>query len=206
MLRALRLPRRFADGSDWSDEEELPPTKKAKTSKKEKAAPKKKKAASPEIERGPARELVFSDSEEEFDAAVNGDEQMPSGQHAFDLDLAPSEEEEDEMMDDDFGFPSEDDEMDEDDDVDSAFASDEEEGEGEGDEAMEEDDEDDEDGIQTNLEDDLDDEGYTLPAVDGVDEEHEHGVSLRDVENRMRWLVKVCTASKDEGIKGVAGK
>ncbi len=130
---------------------------------------------------------------------------MPSGQHAFDLDLAPSEEEDDEMMDDDFGFPSEDDEMDEDDEVDSAFASDE-EGEGEGDEAMEEDDEDDEDGIQTNLEDDLDDEGYTLPAVDGVDEEHEHGVSLRDVENRMRWLVKVCTASKDEGIKGVAGK
>ncbi|CAK9786933.1 NOL1/NOP2/sun family putative RNA met [Cutaneotrichosporon oleaginosum] len=187
---------------DWSDEEELPvpKAKKAKVEKK-KAEKKGKKAASPEIERGEARELVFSDSEEEIDA--NGEESMPAGQHAFDLDMAPSEEE-DEMMDDDFGFPSEDDEM-EDDEVDSAFASDDEEG----DVAMKEegsDDEDDNDGIQTNLEDDLDDEGYTLPAVDGVEEEHEHGVSLRDVDNRMRWLVKVCTAAKDEGLKGVPGK
>ncbi|BEJ14354.1 hypothetical protein CspHIS471_0401210 [Cutaneotrichosporon sp. HIS471] len=187
---------------DWSDEEEMPAPKAKKAKGKAADKPKKKKAASPEIERGPARELVFSDSEDEFAAAANGEEQMPTGQHAFDLDLAPSDEEDEEMMDDDFGFPSEDDEM-EDDDVDSAFASDDEEG---GDVPMEEDEEDDEDAIQTNLEDDLDDEGYTLPAVDGVDEEHEHGVSLRDVENRMRWLVQVCTAAKDEGIKGVPGK
>lgn len=154
------------------------------------------------------KELVFSDSEEEFAGANGADEALPTGQHAFDLDLAPSDEEEDdEMMDDDFGFPSEDDEMDEDDEVDSAFASDDEEG-AEGGEAMDEDeDEEDEDGdIQTNLEDDLENEGFTLPAVDGVEEEHEHGVSLRDVENRMRWLVRVCTAAKDEGIAGVPGK
>lgn len=175
-------------------------TKGDKAKKAEKKDKTKKRKASPEIERGEARELVFSDSEEEFGAA-NGEESIPAGQHQFDLDLAPSEE--DEEMGDDFGFPS-DDEMDEDNEMDSAFASDE-EGEGmDQDEADEDEDED--DGIQTNLEDDLDDEGYTLPAVDGVEEDYEHGVSLRDVENRMRWLVKVCTAAKDEGIKGVAGK
>lgn len=140
---------------------------------------------------------------------------MPEGIHAFDLDQAPEDERDDflgsddEMEDDEFAFPSESGEEEDDDEVDSAFASDEEDvemdGEAEGDEDDEMD-EDDEDGaIQTNLEDDLDDEGFTLPAVDGVEEEHEHGVSLRDVEARMRWLVRVCSA-KDDRIRGVEGK
>lgn len=184
--------------SDWSSDEEEVPKKKQKKSKG------KKKEDSPDIERGEVRELVFSDSEDEIDA--NGKESMPAGQHMFDLDQAPEDEsdEEDEMEDDEFAFPD-DEEMEEDDEVDSAFASSD---EGEPEEAMDEDedeDEGDEDGIQTNLEDDLEDEGFTLPAVDGVVEEYEHGVSLRDVENRMRWLTRVCSA-KDEKINGVAGK
>lgn len=181
--------------SDWSsEEEEEVPKKKAKMSKG------KTKDDSPEIERGEVRELVFSDSEDEIDA--NGKETLPTGQHMFDLDQVPEDESDEEMEDDEFAFPDEDDEMEEDNEADSAFASSD---EGEQDEAMEEDDEEaDEDGIQTNLEDDLEDEGFTLPAVDGVVEEYEHGVSLRDVETRMRWLTRVCSA-KDEKINGVAG-
>lgn len=157
----------------------------------------------PEVERGPARELVFSDDEEEDDG-LNTNESMPAGQHMFDLDQAPSDED-DEMMDDDFGLPSGDEEMEDDDEVDSAFASSD-EGEGEDEEMAEANSDDEFDGaIQTNLEDDLSYEGYSLPAVDGIIEEHEHGVSLRDVETRMRWLVGVCSG-KDEKTKGIPGK
>lgn len=185
--------------SDYSDsEDEVPAPKKAK-------ATKGKKASSPGVERGPARELVFSDSEAEVDD--DKEERMPAGLHAFDLDEAPSDAEDDEAMgDDDFGFPSEDDdEMGEDDEVDSAFASDEEEGAAGGEEVEMGSDDEFNGEIQTNLEDDLDDEGWTLPAVDGIVEEHEHGTSLREVEARMRWLVSVCS-SKEDKIRGVAGK
>ena len=68
---------------------------------------------------------------------------------------------------------------------------------------------DEEDGaIKTNLEDDLDDEGYTLPAVDrgGEVEEFETGTSLRGVEGRMRWLVGVCMGKDEKVSKGVPGK
>jgi 25S rRNA (cytosine2870-C5)-methyltransferase len=57
--------------------------------------------------------------------------------------------------------------------------------------------------ITTNLEDDLNNDGWTLPAVDGGEEEEEEGVSLRDVERRMRWLVEVLTPK--EGGDKVAG-
>ena len=68
-------------------------------------------------------------------------------------------------------------------------------------------DEDEEGGITTNLEDDLENDGYTLPAVDrgGEFEEHEHGTSLREVEGRMRWLVGVCMG-KGEKVQGVPGR
>ena len=92
---------------------------------------------------------------------------------------------------------------------DSAFAS----SEGDGDEDMvpeslaDADDEDVDGGITTNMEDDLENEGYTLPVVDagGEQEEHEHGTSLREVEARLRWLVGVCMG-KGEKVNGVPGK
>jgi ribosomal RNA methyltransferase Nop2 len=124
----------------------------------------------------------------------------------FDLDQVPEDDDdEDDMDDDEFAFPDEDDEM-MDDEVDSAFASSDEEGaEGEDVEMDADEEDEDEDGaIQTNLEDDLE-EGYTLPAVDGIIEEHEHGVSLRETEARMRWLVGVCS-SKEDKTRGVPGK
>jgi ribosomal RNA methyltransferase Nop2 len=67
------------------------------------------------------------------------------------------------------------------------------------------------DDITTNLVDDLTNDGFTLPAVDHAlegGEEEEEGVSLREVEARMRWLVEVLTPREDgEGkIKGVPGK
>lgn len=67
----------------------------------------------------------------------------------------------------------------------------------------------DEDGaITTNLEDDLENEGYTLPAVDGDGgaEDFEAGTSLREVEGRMRWLVGVCMGKDEKVSKGVPGK
>jgi ribosomal RNA methyltransferase Nop2 len=139
----------------------------------------------------------------------------------FDLDEAPEDEDEEENdefdMDDEFDIEDDDEMLEDEDEVDSAFASSNEGGE---DEEMDEDDElppphmrpnpiptDDEDGLMTNLEDDLENDGFTLPAVErgGEQEEHEHGTSLREVENRMRWLVKVC-ANKDGKVKGVPGK
>ena len=142
------------------------------------------------------------------------------GQHAFDLDEAPSDEEMAEDMDglaDEFDL--EDDEMVEEDDEDSAFASSQEDGDAE----MPSDTDlppphlrpnpiptsDDEDGmITTNLEDDLENDGYTLPAVDGEGEvgELESGTSLREVESRMRWLVGVCVGKDEKASKGVPGK
>ena len=68
---------------------------------------------------------------------------------------------------------------------------------------------DDEDGaITTNLEDDLEDEGYTLPAVanEGEEGDFERGTSLREVEGRMRWLVGVCMGKNEKVSNGVAGK
>jgi ribosomal RNA methyltransferase Nop2 len=184
-------------------------------------------------QRGPARELVFSDSEAE---SVGGDdeERLPPGLHNFDLDELPPDEEDDEDMGDEFDLPEgdeedededeemslgvDDDEDEEEDEVDSAFAS-----SGEEDEEMDEDndprtahlrpnpipeDEDEDGAIMTNLEDDLDNEGFTLPAVErgGEEEEFEHGTSLREVENRMRWLVGVCCGKDDKLSKGVPGK
>lgn len=135
----------------------------------------------------------------------------------FDLDEAPDgalDGDSGEEMDDEFGVDEDDEEMlgeDEADEVDSAFASSD---EGEGGDGGDEDaemaemlEEEDEDGaITTNLEDDLEDEGYTLPAVDGEEEEFEHGTSLKDVEGRMRWLVGVCCGGEDKVSKGVPGR
>jgi ribosomal RNA methyltransferase Nop2 len=178
-------------------------------------------------QRGPAKKLVFTDSEAE---SVGGDdeERLPPGLHNFNLDELPPDEEGDEDMDDEFDLSGgekgdEDEEMgfgeSDDEEVDSAFAS-----SGEEDAEMDENndprtahlrpnpvpaDGDDEDGaIMTNLEDDLENEGYTLPAVDrgGEEEEHEHGTSLREVEGRMRWLVGVCCGKEDKASRGVPGK
>jgi ribosomal RNA methyltransferase Nop2 len=131
----------------------------------------------------------------------------------FDLDEAPDGEL-DEELDDEFGVSEEDEDMLEDgegDEVDCAFASSD-DGEGAGDDedlemASAGDDEDEEGGqITTNIEDDLDDEGFTLPAVDGDEDEIEHGTSLKDVDARMRWLVGVCCGGEDKVSKGVPGR
>ena len=166
-------------------------------------------------QRGPAKELVFSDSEGEGDDV--DDDEMPPTLHNFDLDAAPSDGDS-EGMDDEFDLNDEEMEDDEfsvdDDEVDSAFASSNEDEDGDAEMASDDDlppphlrpnpapgsDADEEDGpITTNIEDDLDNDGYTLPAVDngGEEEEFEHGTSLRHFEQRMRWLVGVCS-SKDE--------
>lgn len=145
-------------------------------------------------------------------------EQIPAGQHVFDLDEAP-----DEMMDgtgDEFDMAEEEMEEDENREDDSAFASSE-----NGDDIRMADEHgdlppphlrpnpisttDDNDGaITTNLEDDLEDEGYTLPAVasGGEEGEFEEGTSLREVEGRMRWLVGVCMGKNEKVSNGVAGK
>ncbi|ORX39811.1 NOL1/NOP2/sun family-domain-containing protein [Kockovaella imperatae] len=169
-----------------------------------------------DIERGPAKELVFSDSEDDLD--VDEDEQLPPGLHEFDLDDAPSDADsdmdEDDMPEDEFDLGEDDEEEEEED---SAFASsddgedddidmaDEDERVAIGDD--EDEDEEGRDGITTNLEDDIENEGFTLPAVDrgGEYEDVEHGTSLRDVEARMRWLVGVCMG-KGEKAQGVPGK
>ncbi len=80
-------------------------------------------------------------------------------------------------------------------------------------------DEDEDGAITTNLADDLTNDGFTLPAVDaaaGEADEVEEGVSLKDVEARMRWLVGVLTPredtaggkgkSKGGALQGVPGK
>ncbi|WVR05119.1 hypothetical protein IAU60_002131 [Kwoniella sp. DSM 27419] len=198
--------------SEDEDEEE---TVKVKSVKKSKAA-----SDDDDLERsGPVKELVFSDSEEEEEddalkALNDDDEAPPPGQHDFDLDAAPEDDDSEMELGDDFDIGSDDDmleEGDEDDDedeADSAFAS---SGEDEDAEMGEEDDEEveeDADGdIQTNLEDELEEE-YTLPAVDngGEAEDYEHGTSLRDVEQRMRWLVGVCLGKDEKMSKGVPGK
>lgn len=157
--------------------------------------------------RGPVKELEFSDSEEEDNVEENENETLPPGLHTFDLDEAPGASDEEDMDDEfDVDEDEEDEEMEDEDEVDSAFAS---SNEGEEDvDMMDEDEEDeDEDGdIQTNLEDDLTNEGFTLPAVDGIVEEHEHGTSLRDVETRMRWLVGVCVGKEERTSQGVPGQ
>lgn len=163
-----------------------------------------------DLRTGPVKELVFSDSEGEDDLG-DEEEQLPPGLHQFDLDEAPEGSDDDEEMDDEFDLEGEEDEemMDDEDEVDSAFASSGDEAEGleDFDMADGELDEEDEDGdIQTNLEDDLTNEGFTLPAVDGEEEEYEHGTSLRDVESRMRWLVGVCVGKEERTSKGVPGK
>ena len=120
---------------------------------------------------------------------------------------------------DEFGVEEESEDEDEDDEVDSAFASSGDEDEMEVDEENDprtahlrlnpQPDSDDEDGaITTNLEDDLTNEGFTLPAVDngGEAEEFEHGTSLRDVETRMRWLVGVGMGKGEKVSNGVPGK
>jgi ribosomal RNA methyltransferase Nop2 len=138
------------------------------------------------------------------DDEAEDDEFDFGGEDGEDLD-----EDDDEMMDDDS----------EADEVDSAFASSD-EGEMDVDETNDPrtahlrlnpqpEGSDDEDGaITTNLEDDLTNEGFTLPAVErgGEVEDFEHGTSLREIETRMRWLVGVC-AGKDEKLsEGVPGK
>ncbi|WWD15849.1 hypothetical protein CI109_100273 [Kwoniella shandongensis] len=187
---------------------------------KVKSAKKGKKAASSddeEIERpGTVKQLDFSDSEDEEDEPLNDDDEAaPAGIHAFDLDAAPPEDDEDDDlgMDDEFSVGSDEDMLDEDDEddedaADSAFASSNEDEDAEMGDAQEDSDDEDEDGdIQTNLEDDLEDT-FTLPAVDngGDEEEHEHGTSLREVEQRMRWLVGVLGSKDDKLSKGVPGK
>lgn len=134
--------------------------------------------------------------------------------HNFDLDEMPEDgEDEDE---DDFGFGSDDDEDDEEAAHDSAFDTDEEDAQDGGDldddmgmdgEGLDGADED--DGIQTNMADDLTDEGFTLPAVDaGGDEEAiEDPASLREVEARMRWLVGILSPKDDKTpFKGAPGR
>jgi ribosomal RNA methyltransferase Nop2 len=180
-----------------------------------------------DLRKAPAKDLDFGDSDD--DGHDEGKEVLPTGQHMFDLDAMPSDEdgEDDEF---DLGEGEDDDDLlgDEDDDEmmdsdaeeeDSAFASSGDEDEMEVDEANDprtahlrlnpEPGSDDEDGaITTNLEDDLTNEGFTLPAVDngGEVEDFEHGTSLREIETRMRWLVGVC-AGKDEKLsEGVPGK
>ncbi|WWC61200.1 uncharacterized protein I303_103780 [Kwoniella dejecticola CBS 10117] len=204
--------------SEDEDEEE---TVKVKSMKKGKKA---NLSDSEEVEErsGPVKSLQFSDSEAEDEDLNDDGEALPLGQHAFDLDEAPSDEDDEEGLGDEFNIGSDDemlddefdedeDEDDEDEEVDSAFASDEDEDAEMADEAAEKeqdgDDDDEADGIQTNLEDDLE-ETYTLPAVDrgGEEEEIEHGTSLRDVEQRMRWLVGVCLSKDDKMSKGVPGK
>lgn len=172
---------------------------------------------------------MFSD-----DDASDGGEMLPPGQHDFDLDAAPPAEldmgsDEDDEMDldafdesdpelDEFGVEEES-EDEEEDEVDSAFASSGDEDEMDVDEANDprtahlrlnpQPGSDDEDGaILTNLEDDLTNEGFTLPAVDngGEEEDFEHGTSLRDVETRMRWLVGVCMGKGEKVSNGVPGK
>ncbi|KAK4688237.1 25S rRNA (cytosine2870-C5)-methyltransferase, partial [Tremellales sp. Uapishka_1] len=179
-----------------------------------------KKAASPEeaIERGgPVKQLEFSDSEGEDDANLNDDdEHLPTGQHAFDLDAAPSDEEDDDEFDlGDEDMSGDDGEEDED----SAFASSNEDGDGDVD--MENDpktahlrqnpipDDGDSDAeFTTNLEDDLENDGFTLPVVEngGEGEEHEQGTSLREVEQRMRWLVGVVSGKDEQTSKGIPGR
>ncbi|WVQ78036.1 hypothetical protein IAT38_000117 [Cryptococcus sp. DSM 104549] len=193
-------------GEYSSDEEEEEVPKKAKKSKKA-------ESDDEEIIRGPAKELVFSDDEdEEEDEALNDEEEdAPPVLHNFDLDAAPPSDDSDADLEMGDEFSVDDDEMlsGSDDEEDSAFASsgdeDVEMG-GDHDEEMEGSDEEG-DGIQTNLEDDLE-EMYTLPAVDngGEEEEVEHGTSLRDVEQRMRWLVGVVVGKDDKTSKGVPGK
>lgn len=148
---------------------------------------------------------------------------MPSDDEAendeFDLgddDDLLGDGDEDDMLGSDDEDEEEDDEEDE---VDSAFASSDED-EMEVDETNDprtahlrlnpqpEGSEDEDGAITTNLEDDLTNEGFTLPAVEsgGEVEDFEHGTSLREIENRMRWLVGVC-AGKDEKLsQGVPGK
>jgi ribosomal RNA methyltransferase Nop2 len=205
--KKLEIPEEEEDDSDLEDalkQGELSEDEDEEETVKIKSFKKKDDGA--DLRNGPVKELVFSDSEEEDDVVGDENEQLPPGLHTFDLDEAPGSE--DEEMDDEFDMGSEDDEeMEEDDEVDSAFASSN-EGEDEGDVDMDDDMEDeDEDGdIQTNLEDDLTNEGFTLPAVDGIEEEHEHGTSLRDVETRMRWLVGVCVGKEERTSKGVPGQ
>ncbi|WVW83185.1 hypothetical protein I302_105203 [Kwoniella bestiolae CBS 10118] len=191
------------------DEEETVKVKSVKKGKKPASSDEESEERS-----GPVKQLEFSDSEGEDEDLNDDGESLPLGQHAFDLDEAPSDED-DEELGDEFDLGSdEDDEMldnefDEDDEedaeVDSAFASEDEDTEMAP--AAEEDEDEDEDNIQTNLEDDLE-ETYTLPAVDrgGEEEEIEHGTSLREVEQRMRWLVGVCLGKDDKMSKGVPGK
>lgn len=133
--------------------------------------------------------------------------------HAFDLDAAPSDEE---MDQDEFPIDDEDDEFDVEEE-DSAFAS-----SGDEDAEMASGDEDElpphlrpnpipDDGeggdIQTNLEDDLENDGFTLPAADGEDD-YEEGTSLRATETRMRWLTGVLAGKDEPGtkFKGLPGR
>lgn len=168
-----------------------------------------------EVASGPAKQLVFSDDEE--DEAEDGAESLPQGQHMFDLDEAPSDDELLEEAEED-EFDLEDEDMSEDEEADSAFAS---SGDEDEDAEMASDDElpphmrpnpiptDEEGGpISTNLEDDLEDEGFSLPAVDrgGEQEDYEAGTSLKEVESRMRWLVGVCAGKDDKTSKGLPGR
>lgn len=217
------------DLSEAEDEEELVKVKSmtAKGKGKAKAGPKRTAAAQQEDEnededledepRGRAKQPIFSDDEDDVSEG-EGANGMPI-QHVFDLDEAPDDD--DEELGDEFDIEDDDDEdMEDGEEEDSAFASDNEEGSGDEDEEMADDeiaphlrqnpahDSDEEDAaIATNMEDDLE-EDYTLPAVDrgGEQEEQEHGVSLKDVESRMRWLVGVCMNKGEKTSKGVAGK
>lgn len=160
-----------------------------------------------DLRTGPVKELVFSDSEGDEDLG-DDDEQVPAGLHQFDLDEAPEMSDE-EDMDDEFDLEEDDEDEEMGDEIDSAFASSD---DGEGAQGLDVDmdgemEGDSEDGdIQTNLEDDLTNEGFTLPAVDGEEEEYEQGTSLRDVETRMRWLVGVCVGKDERSSEGIPGR
>ena len=178
---------------------------------------------------------MFSDDDAASDGAEAlppgiHDFDLDSALPPAELDMG-SEDEDDEMDLDAFGAEDDDEpeldeygveeesEEDDEDEVDSAFASSDDEGGMDVDESNDprtahlrlnpQPDSDDEDGaITTNLEDDLTNEGYTLPAVDngGEEEDFEHGTSLRDVELRMRWLVGVCMGKGEKVSNGVPGK
>lgn len=166
------------------------------------------------------------DDEEAFGAAVELD-MGSSDEDDDEFDEMDLEGLDDDEELDEFGVEGESEDEDEDDEVDSAFASSDEGEDVEMDEETDprlahvrlnkkvgelgddDDDEDEEGGeIMTNLEDDLTNEGFTLPAVDngGEEEDFEHGTSLRDVENRMRWLVGVCMGKGEKVSNGVPGK
>ncbi|RXK40602.1 ribosomal RNA methyltransferase Nop2 [Tremella mesenterica] len=193
---------------ELSDDQEEIPVKKVKKGKK----PATTGSDEDDLPSRPIKQIEFSDSE---DDTGGDDERLPPGQHTFDLDEAPEDDGDfDSQEEDDFDLVS-DEEMNSDED--SAFAS----SGAEEDVDMDENDlppphlrpnpipTDEEGGpISTNLEDDLDHQGFTLPAVErgGEQEDYEAGTSLKEVESRMRWLIGVCSGKQEKTSNGLPGR